>query len=145
VADQGSETRLLDVLGRVVRRLSRLSGGLEDTPALTATQRIALFETVDSGPIRLNDLADLLGVSPPTASRAVDALVEHGLVERAPDPADRRAVRISHTVDGRTAVEARKARVLDAFLPAAATMAAADQERLIELLTALDRALSARG
>ena len=40
MADPGSETRLLDVLGRVVRRLSRLSGGLEDTPALTATQRL---------------------------------------------------------------------------------------------------------
>jgi len=143
VIDTGYETRLLDVLGRVVRGLTRLSGGLEDGPALTATQRVALIETLDAEPVRLHDLAERLGVSPPTASRAVDALVEHGLLERAPDPADRRAVRISLTEQGRSKVDERKARALDAFLPAAATMSAADQERLVELLTELDGALSA--
>jgi len=143
VIDTACETRLLDVLGRIVRGLTRLSGGLEDGPALTATQRVALIETVDAEPVRLQDLAERLGVSPPTTSRAVDALVEHGLLERVPDPEDRRAVRISLTERGRTSVAERKARVLDAFLPAAATMPAADQERLVELLTDLDSALSA--
>jgi DNA-binding MarR family transcriptional regulator len=137
------ETQLLEVLGRVVRSLSRLSGGLDDGPPLTATQRVALIETVEAEPVRLNDLADRLGVSPPTASRAVDALVEHGLLERAPDPADRRAVRISLTDRGRTIVDERKARVLGAFLPAAATMPAADQQRLVELLSELEDALAA--
>jgi DNA-binding MarR family transcriptional regulator len=139
------ETQLLDVLGRVVRNLSRLSGGLEDGSPLTPTQRVALFETHEAEPVRLHDLADRLGVSPPTASRAVDALVEHGLLERAPDPTDRRAVRISLTDRGRTAVDERKARVLGAFLPAVATMPAADQERLVELLTELEGALTVRG
>jgi len=143
VIDTGCETRLLEVLGRVVRGLTRLSGGLEDGPALTATQRVALIETLDAEPVRLHDLAERLGVSPPTASRAVDALVEHGLLERAPDPADRRAVRISLTEQGRSTVDERKTRVLKAFLPAAATMSPADQERLVELLTELDGALSA--
>jgi DNA-binding MarR family transcriptional regulator len=123
------ETRLLDVLGRVVRRLTRLAGGLDDGPALTATQRVALVETVEAEPIRLSDLAD--------------GLVEHGLLERRPDPDDRRAVRITLTVEGRAIVEERKARVLGAFLPAVATMSAGDQERLIELLAELDDALTA--
>jgi DNA-binding MarR family transcriptional regulator len=136
------ESRLLDALGRVVRSLTRLSGGLEDDLSLTATQRVALFETLESEPVRLHDLADRLGVSDPTASRAVDALVEHGLVERAPDPADRRAVNISLTAHGRSVVESRKRRVLDAFLPAVATVSARDQKRLIELLTALDDSLT---
>jgi DNA-binding MarR family transcriptional regulator len=139
----GCETRLLDVLGRIVRRLTRLGGGLDEGPALTATQRVALIETVEGEPIRLHDLADRLGVTAPTASRAVDGLVEHGLLERRPDPDDRRAVRISLTAEGRALVEERKTRVLAAFLPAVATMSAADQERLVELLTELDGALSA--
>ena len=46
------------------------------------------------GPLRLNDLADRMGTTAPTASRAVDALVELGLVERARRPGDRRAVQI---------------------------------------------------
>ena len=143
VIDTGCETRLLDVLGRVVRGLTRLSGGLEDGPPLTATQRVALIETLDAEPVRLHDLAERLGVSAPTTSRAVDALVEHGLLERAPDPADRRAVRISLTPRGRATVAERKTRVLSAFLPAAATMSRSDQERLVELLTELDDALTA--
>jgi DNA-binding MarR family transcriptional regulator len=135
------ETRLLDVLGRVVRNLSRLSGGLEDGLPLTPTQRVTLVETLEAEPVRLNDLAERLGVSPPTASRAVDVLLEHGLLERAPDPADRRAVRISLTDRGRSIVEERKARVLAAFLPAVALIPAADRKRLVELLTELDGAL----
>jgi len=138
------ESRLLDVLGRIVRRLTRLSGGLDEGPALTATQRVALIETVEAGsPIRLHDLAERLGVTAPTASRAVDGLVEHGMLERRPDPADRRAVRISLTAEGRSLVDERKSRLLAAFLPAVATMPPADQERLVELLTELDGALTA--
>ncbi len=135
------ETQLLEVLGGVVRNLSRLSGGLEEGLPLTPTQRVALFETLEAEPVRLNDLAERLGVSPPTASRAVDALLDHGLIERVPDPADRRAVRISVTDRGRSIVDERKARVLAAFLPAVSTMPAADQDRLVELLTELDDAL----
>jgi DNA-binding MarR family transcriptional regulator len=141
LASADRQTRLLDVLGKVVRALSRLSGGQEDG-SLTATQRLALFETQAREPIRLTELADLLGVSPPTASRAVDALVEHGFVTRVPDPADRRAVLLTLTHSGRARVELRKAEVLKAFLPAAATMPAADQERLIALLAELAAALS---
>jgi DNA-binding MarR family transcriptional regulator len=138
------ESQLLDVLGRIVRRLTRLSGGLDEGPALTATQRVALIETFEAAePIRLHDLAVRLGVTAPTASRAVDGLVEHGVLERRPDPDDRRAVRISLTTEGRSLVEERKSRVLAAFLPAAATMSSVDQERLIELLTELDGALTA--
>jgi DNA-binding MarR family transcriptional regulator len=141
MVDTNRETQLLEVLGRVVRNLSRLSGGLEDGLPLTPTQRVTLIETLEAEPVRLNDLAERLGVSPPTASRTVDALLDHGLLERAPDPADRRAVRISLTDRGRTIVDERKARVLTAFLPAVATMPAADQKRLVELLTELDTAL----
>jgi DNA-binding MarR family transcriptional regulator len=126
--------RVLDELGRVVRQLTRISGGPGDGPALTGTQRLALFELLEEGPLRLNDLAGLMGASPPTASRAVDALVDAGLVERRPDPADRRAVRVDLTSDGRELVERRKAHVAESFAPAAAAMPAAERRQLATLL-----------
>jgi DNA-binding MarR family transcriptional regulator len=136
--------RVLDELGRVIRALSRISGGPDEGPAMTSTQRLALFELVEAGPMRLNDLAALIGTSAPTASRAVDALDEAGLVERRTDPTDRRALRIELTAEGLTRVQRRKAQVAEAFGPAAAAMPAADRERLAALLTRLADELTTR-
>jgi DNA-binding MarR family transcriptional regulator len=134
--------RILEELGRLIRQLSRIGSGPDDGPAMTATQRLALFDLVDSGPLRLNDLAQRMGTSAPTASRAVDALDELGLVERHPDPTDRRAITIELTDDGRRSVEERKARVYAAFRPAAAVLSPADREQLAELLARLAAQLS---
>jgi DNA-binding MarR family transcriptional regulator len=138
--DQGQ--RILDELSRLIRQLSRISGGPHDGPPMTATQRLALFELVESGPLRLNDLARRMGTSAPTASRAVDALDELGLVERDPDPTDRRAITIELTHEGRRSVEERKARVYAAFGPAAAALSPADRQHLAELLARLAAELS---
>lgn len=43
-----------------------------------------------------NHIADLLFVSPPSVTALVDGLVERGLVQRHPDPVDRR--RVSHAI-----------------------------------------------
>ena len=120
---------ILDQLGKLIRHLTRLSGGAEDGPALTA--------------FRLNDLAARIGTSAPTASRSVDALDELGLVARSADAADRRAVHIELTPAGRRLVDERKARVSAAFEPALAALTAADREQLLTLLARLSDALSA--
>jgi DNA-binding MarR family transcriptional regulator len=137
VAKADSGKRILDELSRLVRQLSRLSGGPDEGPPLTATQRLALFELVDQGPLRLNDLAVRMGTSAPTASRAVDALDELGLVDRRSDPGDRRALQLDLTPEGRRSVEERKARVLQAFAPAAAELPPAEREQLAQLLARL--------
>jgi DNA-binding MarR family transcriptional regulator len=134
--------RILEELSRLIRQLSRISRGPDDGPAMTATQRLALFELVESGTLRLNDLAQRMGTSAPTASRAVDALDELGFVERRPDATDRRAITIELTDDGRRTVEERKARVYAAFRPAAAALSPADREQLAELLARLAAELS---
>jgi DNA-binding MarR family transcriptional regulator len=135
--------RILDELSRLIRQLSRLSGGPDEGPALTATQRLALFELVDQGPLRLNDLALRMGTSAPTASRAVDALDELGLVDRKADPGDRRALQLDLTPEGRRQVEERKSRVLLAFRPAAGELPAAEREQLATLLARLADELGA--
>src|SRR3954471_3108597 len=135
--DDDPTLRVLDELGRVVRVLTRISGGPGEAPAMTASQRLALFELVDQGPLRLNDLAVRMGTSAPTASRAVDALDELGLVDRRSDPGDRRALQLDLTPEGRRSVEERKARVLQAFAPAAAELPPAEREQLAQLLARL--------
>jgi len=47
--------------------------------------------------LRQVELADKLDVEPITLSRIIDRLAEAGLVERTPDPADRRAWRLQLT------------------------------------------------
>src|SRR3954471_20565344 len=136
-------TQILDELSRLIRQLARLSGGPDEGPPLTATQRLALFELVDQGPLRLSALAARMGTSPPTASRAVDALDDLGLVDRRPDPEDRRALQLDLTPEGRRSVEERKARVLEGFRPAVGELPSADRERLASLLARLADELAA--
>ena len=52
-------------------------------------------------PVRLGELHRHVLLSQPALSRMVDRLVERGLIERCPDPADGRGVRLSLTDAGR--------------------------------------------
>lgn len=108
---------------------------------MTSTQRLALIELAEHGPLRLNDLAARIAVSAPTASRAVDALDELRLVERLPDPSDRRALSIDLTVAGRAQVAARRARVLERFGPATRVLSRDEQSQLVAFLARLRQAL----
>lgn len=134
---------LLD-LSRLLRNLTRLVGGADDGPAMTATQRIALVELGDGGPVHLSDLAARMGVSAPTASRSVDALHELGLVERVADPRDRRAVNIDLTAHGKQLLQERKEKASAAFEPAVAVLSQADRKQLSQLLHRMTEALTDR-
>ena len=52
-------------------------------------------------PVRISELNRHVLLSQPALSRLVDRLAERGLVERQPDPADGRGVRLSLTAAGR--------------------------------------------
>ncbi len=134
---------LLRELGHLIRQLTRLVGGADDGPPMTATQRIALVELGDDGPLRLNDLARRMGTSTPTASRAVDTLEALGLITRAPESSDRRALSIDVSPRGRDLLDERLRRAAQAFEPAAATLSAADRRALLALLRQMTDALRA--
>jgi DNA-binding MarR family transcriptional regulator len=61
---------------------------------------VLLFHLVQDGPMRSRDLACCVAADPSTVSRQAATLVELGLVERRPDPADRRAVQLAATERG---------------------------------------------
>jgi DNA-binding MarR family transcriptional regulator len=98
--------RLFVALGRLSRSLRRSSpSGLGPSTAA------ALATVVHLGPIRTGDLAAREGVSAPTMTRIVSALVSEGYVSREPDPGDGRACLVTATAEGdRTIREVRSAR-----------------------------------
>jgi DNA-binding MarR family transcriptional regulator len=65
---------------------------------VTRAQWKVLFKLERKPGVRQIELADMLDIEPITLSRIIDRLEESGLVERAADPADRRAWRLHVTV-----------------------------------------------
>ena len=61
--------------------------------AVTMSQAKVLYLVAASDGMRMSELAVRLGVSISTTSGLVDRLVDHGLLARHGDPADRRQVR----------------------------------------------------
>ena len=68
---------------------------------LSLTQGSVLSELVSGGPRRMSVLAEIEGVRQPSMTDLVRRLERLGLVARAPDPEDRRAVLITATAAGR--------------------------------------------
>jgi DNA-binding MarR family transcriptional regulator len=77
---------------------------------VTLTQYRSLVVLASRGPQRVAELADSVGVTPPTASRMCDRLVKKRLVTRRADRRDRRQVRITLSAAGRVLVDTVTAR-----------------------------------
>jgi DNA-binding MarR family transcriptional regulator len=91
-------------LDRLAALLPRLTprGGL----SLVAAATLADLER--RGARRITELAETQGVTQPAMTGLVGRLAASGLVERAPDPADRRGVLVTVTEDGRAVLAARR-------------------------------------
>ncbi|MFE0752102.1 MarR family winged helix-turn-helix transcriptional regulator [Gordonia sp. NPDC058843] len=72
---------------------------------LTAAQTSALSVLADHGSMRMGEFADRESIRMPTATSVIDGLTKHELVERSPDPTDRRAVLVGLTDHGHALVE----------------------------------------
>jgi len=101
---------------------------------LTLTQSKVLLELGGLGPCaeawQVGDLAELFGVSVPSMSRAVEALVREGLATRLEDPDDRRVRQIGITPKGRELVEKLTAVRQSGMNSFAATLTATQRRRL---------------
>ena len=142
---QATGEGLVSQLAPLFSALVRSGGDHQDWRALTATQRLVLFELVEAGPLRLGALAERVGATDPTTSRAVDGLVAAGLVERRADPDDRRAVLHDATPTGRARAEQRRAEVAAVLDRALAGLFPDEAQRLVELLQRLNEELDAAG
>ena len=75
------------------------------TRGTTRAQWIVLYRLREQEGLSQVDLADVLELQPISLVRLLDRLVEHGLLERRPDPRDRRTNRLFLTRSGRQLVD----------------------------------------
>ncbi len=84
---------------------SRTGDKLSDL-GLFAGQEQVLQALATSGPMTMGDLALMLRVRPPTASKTISRLAAIKLVERHTEPGDARIVRVKLTKEGKRKAEA---------------------------------------
>ena len=130
--DPAGDETLSEAFWSVARQLREASREALAPWDITPANLRALRALGHHGAMRLSELSEHLHIAPRSATEVVDALESRGLVERHPDPADRRATLVGVTEHG--------AGVLDAIRAARGTEA----ERVFDRLSQTDRAHLAR-
>jgi DNA-binding MarR family transcriptional regulator len=89
-------------MGVLVRRIRRVIAERAKLvhPDLSPVAYSMLISLQDNGPRRASDLVELFNVDKGAVSRQVQSLLELGLIERTPDPEDRRAAILAITEAG---------------------------------------------
>ncbi|MCG7580448.1 MarR family winged helix-turn-helix transcriptional regulator [Mycolicibacterium sp. OfavD-34-C] len=117
---------------------ARSIADVDDTLTFPQFRTLVILRT--RGPVNLATLAGLLNVTPSTAGRMVDRLVDAGLIDRRPHPESRReliaelSARGCHTVD---AVTAKRRAEIAAIV---ATMPPVERHGLVRALSAFTEA-----
>jgi DNA-binding MarR family transcriptional regulator len=130
----------------------QLAGALEDAvvrlahvllrtarPAQSRTALSVLAHLREHGPQRITELAQRESVAQPSMTALVDRLERQALVERTPDPDDRRAVRVAVTEAGLTVLAERRATRAAALAVPLDALDPSDREVLARVLPALQR------
>jgi DNA-binding MarR family transcriptional regulator len=127
----GDET-LSEAFRTVARQLRETSHEALAPWDITPSQFRALRVLRRHGIMRLSELSDHLHIAARSTTEVIDALESRGLVQRRPDPGDRRAILVEVTENGGS--------VLDAIHTARGTEA----ERVFDRLSQADRTHLAR-
>lgn len=107
-----------------------------DTDILPSALTGVLFLLARTGECRPSELATEIGVSQSSLSRQIGELVERGLIDRHPDPDDRRAHRVSCSAAGVEVLDLVRKRRTERL---SAALAGWDEEHIITAIGVLDR------
>lgn len=139
VPDAGPVSALIPVVARAHRTLALT---LLREVDLYPGQELLLMLLWEREPRSQAEIARALGVEPPTAGKAIGRLEDGGVLTRVRSPADRRVVLVSLTERGRALREPVERIWAELERRTVGTLAAADRQRLVELLSALGRNLA---
>lgn len=93
-----------ELLREVARLYTRAQRVVADCCRTTSTQCLLLTELARTGPLPLSELGTRVSLEKSWVSRAVDAMVERGLVSKQANPADARSWLVTLTAEGRRTV-----------------------------------------
>jgi DNA-binding MarR family transcriptional regulator len=136
---EGEDDTLAESFWSVARRLRYLTRDTVTPLGITPGQARAIGILRRHGGMRLNELSDHLRIAPRSTTEVVDALQDHGLAERSPDPQDRRAIVVTLTAEGERvgqAVRSAHAAEGETFF---GKLSEADRETLARILRSLRR------
>jgi DNA-binding MarR family transcriptional regulator len=134
---------LADGIARL-RRALRRGARVADPDNPLAVAQLELLSAVAENPgTRPGQLAQLLHMRPNTVTTIVNALVAHGMVSRVGADSDRRAIELTATQAGRTAVHAWQAINADLLHMALSTLSAQQRRALAAAVPALEALASA--
>lgn len=136
VAEDNVPARLSLVVARLNRQLAMAPGGLSHGLLMS------LATVAKRGPLRLAELAAIEQVSAPSATRTVAELESRGLVKRAVDPDDGRAVRLEATAAGVDAILRARAARAQVVADLLSGLDASEIRSVEAALPALERALN---
>lgn len=134
-----SAARLRMAIVRTARRLRQEAAG--EGAELTPTAGSALATVERHGPLTPSELAQIERVKRPTATRILRVLLEAGLVDRAPDPADGRSALVSVNAAGRERLRRLRGRKNAYLARRMRELSSADVEALDRAATILERIL----
>jgi DNA-binding MarR family transcriptional regulator len=135
--DSAGDETLSDAFWSVARQLREASHESLAPWDITPAQFRALRVLRRDGVQRLSELSDHLRIAARSTTEVVDALESRGLVQRQPDPGDRRAILVELTEHGTTVLDAiREARGSEAER-VFTRLSQADQDDLARILRKL--------
>jgi DNA-binding MarR family transcriptional regulator len=132
-ATRAGNRALIDALARtsfaVMAVLSRI--GAEHDLSLTQLRVLAILRDRTG---KMSELADYLGLDKSTISGLVDRAEKRGLLQRAPNPRDGRAVDVFLSADGARLAEIGGTQVAQALSPMIGQLTKTEARRLTALL-----------
>ena len=138
VPDEELAARVHSAALHLLRRLAQD----DRATGVSAPRLSALSVLVFGGPRTIGELAGLEGVTPPTMTRLVAAMVADGLIDRLEDPADRRVVRVQASATGRSLLLAGRDRRVATLAAMVKPLTAKERRRLDAAAATIERMLA---
>jgi DNA-binding MarR family transcriptional regulator len=131
-----SVRQVLDVVPFVMRSLRAEFRSHRGTEVNIPQYRTLMYLRRSPG-ASLSEVAEHLGITPPSTSRLVNDLVERDLIDRQTSPADRRKITLTLTPKGRDLAETSLRETQVAYLPRFAAVPAETRALIIQAMQQL--------